>query len=134
MPSIDSIAGMGVRQATALRKARIRTTEALLKRGATRAGRRRVAADTGLAEEMILSWVNRADLMRVRGIGGEYSDLLEAAGVDTVKELKTRKPANLHATMVKLNDKKHLVRRLPTEAMVESWVATAAKLPAVVRY
>jgi predicted RecB family nuclease len=134
MPSIDSIAGMGVRQATTLRKARIRTTEALLKRGATRTGRRRIAAETGLAEELILKWVNRADLMRVKGIGGEYSDLLESSGVDTVRELKTRKPANLHARMVKLNDSKHLVRRLPTEAMVESWIASAAKLPAVVRY
>jgi predicted RecB family nuclease len=134
MPSIDSIAGMGVRQATVLRKARIRTTEALLKRGATRTGRRRIAADTGLGEDLILAWVNRADLMRVKGIGGEYSDLLEASGVDTVKELKTRKPANLHARMVRLNDQKHLVRRLPTEAMVESWVAFAAKLPAAVKY
>lgn len=134
MPSIDSIAGMGVRQATTLRKARIRTTEALLKRGATRTGRRRIAADTGLTEELILKWVNRADLMRVKGIGGEYSDLLEASGVDTVRELKTRKPANLHARMVKLNDQKHLVRRLPTDAMVESWISSAAKLPAVVRY
>jgi predicted RecB family nuclease len=134
MPSIDSIAGMGVRQATTLRKARIRTTEALLKRGATRTGRRRLAADTGLAQELILAWVNRADLMRVRGIGGEYADLLEASGVDTVKELKTRKPANLHARMVKVNDHKRLVRRLPTEAMVESWVSSAAKLPAVVKY
>lgn len=134
MPSIDSIAGMAVRQATAMRKARIRTTEALLKRGATKTGRKRIAADTGMPEDLILTWVNRADMMRIKGIGGEYADLLEACGVDTVKALRTRKPANLHARMVKINEQKHLVRRLPTEAMVESWVTSAGKLKPVVRY
>jgi predicted RecB family nuclease len=134
MPSIDSIAGMGVRQATRMRKARIRTTEALLKRGKTRAGRRRIAADTGLAEELIVTWVNRADLMRVKGIGSEYSDLLEASGVETVRELKTRNPTNLHRKMVKVNDQKRLVRRLPTESMVESWIANASRLTSVIKY
>lgn len=134
MPSIDSIAGMGVRQATRMRKARIRTTEALLKRGKTRAGRKRIAADTGLAEELIVTWVNRADLMRVKGIGSEYSDLLEASGVETVRELKTRNPVNLHRKMVKVNDQKRLVRRLPTESMVESWIANASRLTSVIKY
>jgi predicted flap endonuclease-1-like 5' DNA nuclease len=134
MPSIDSIAGLGVKQATTLRKARIRTTEGLLKRGATRAGRKRLAKATGLSEELIMAWVNRADLMRVKGIGREYSDLLEATGVETVKELRTRKPANLHSRMVKVNDKKHLVRRLPTQEMVESWVAYASTLNSQVKY
>jgi predicted flap endonuclease-1-like 5' DNA nuclease len=134
MPSIDSIAGLGVKQATTLRKARIRTTEGLLKRGATRAGRKRLAKATGLSEELIMAWVNRADLMRVKGIGREYSDLLEATGVETVKELRTRKPANLHSRMVKVNDKKHLVRRLPTQEMVESWVAHASTLNSQVKY
>lgn len=134
MPSIDSIVGIAPRQATKLRKARIRTTEGLLRRGATRKGRKQIAAKTGLSEQLILEWVNRADLMRVKGIGGEYSDLLESSGVDTVKALRTRKPANLHAKMVEINDKKRLVRRLPTERMVEGWVAHAARLPAVVRY
>jgi predicted flap endonuclease-1-like 5' DNA nuclease len=78
--------------------------------------------------------VNRADLMRVKGIGEEYSDLLEAAGVDTVKELRNRRPTNLLKRMVDANKKKKLVRRLPTEAMVERWVAQAKELPPVVRY
>jgi hypothetical protein len=134
MPSIDSIAGLGVRQATTLRKARIRTTEGLLKRGSTRAGRKRLATATGLSEDLIAAWVNRADMMRVKGIGREYSDLLEASGVDTVKVLRTRKPANLHAKLVQVNDKKRIVRRLPTEEMVEGWVSHAAKLPMVVKY
>lgn len=134
MPSIDNVAGMGVRQATALRKTRIRTTEALLKRGATRAGRRKLAAETKQSNEQILTWVNRADLMRIKGIGSEYSELLEASGVDTVRELRTRKPANLHARMLKANEEKRLVRRLPTEQMVAAWVAEATRLPTVVKY
>jgi predicted flap endonuclease-1-like 5' DNA nuclease len=134
MGSIDTIEGIGVKNATRLRKARIRTTEALLKRGATRAGRREVAAATGLTAKQILEWVNRADLMRVKGIGEEYSDLLEAAGVDTVKELRNRKPENLLARVVEINGGKRLVRRLPTLKMVERWVEHAKELPPVVKY
>lgn len=134
MPSIDAIEGIGPKYATKLRKAKVRTTEALLKRGATRAGRKALAAEAGLTDAQVLEWVNRADLMRVKGIGEEYSDLLEAAGVDTVKELKTRKAANLLAKMVEVNTKKRLVRRLPTEKMVEGWIAAAGKLPPVVTY
>lgn len=134
MASIDTIEGIGHKQATSLRKARIRTVEALLKRGATRKGRREISAATGISEKLILAWVNRADLMRVRGIGEEYSDLLEAAGVDTVKELRRRNPANLLASMVSVNAKKALVRRLPTEVMVERWVDDAGRLDAVIKY
>lgn len=134
MPSIDAIEGIGPKFATKLRKARIRTTEGLLKQGATRTGRKNLAAATGFTAEQILEWVNRADLMRVKGIGEEYSELLEASGVDTVKELKNRKPANLHSKMVSINETKRLVRRLPTEQMVAKWIAHAMKLPAVVKY
>ena len=134
MASIDTIEGLGHKQATALRKARIRTVEALLRKGANRKGRRDIAAATKLSERLILEWVNRADLMRVRGVGEEYSDLLEAAGVDTVKELRRRNPANLLASMVEVNAKKRLVRRLPTEAMVERWVKHAAELETIVTY
>lgn len=134
MASIDTIEGIGHRPATRLRKARIRTTEALLKAGATRKGRRAVAEATGLDEKDILEWVNRADLMRVKGVGEEYSDLLESAGVDTVKELRRRNPANLLNAMVEVNDKKKLVRRLPTESMVERWVGNAKELEPIVTY
>ncbi|HLA67836.1 MAG TPA: DUF4332 domain-containing protein [Acidimicrobiia bacterium] len=134
MPSIDAIEGIGPTYATRLRKAGIRTTEALLKRGASRVGRKQVATASGLTEHQILEWVNRSDLMRVKGIGEEYSDLLEASGVDTIKELRTRKAANLHAKMVEVNEKKHLVRRLPTEGMVAGWIVGAAKLPPAVKY
>jgi len=134
MASIDTIEGIGHKQATSLRKARIRTVEALLKKGSARKGRRDIASATDISEKLILEWVNRADLMRVRGVGQEYSDLLEAAGVDTVKELRRRNPANLLDAMIELNTKKMLVRRLPTDAMVQRWVEHAAELDTVVTY
>lgn len=134
MASIDAIEGIGHKHATTLRKHRVRTTEALLKRGATKRGRKDLAAETGLSESQLLEWVNRADLMRVKGIGEEYSDLLEAAGVDTVKELRRRNAANLLGAMVDVNAKKRLVRRLPTESMVQRWVDHAKTLEAVVTY
>ena len=134
MASIDTIEGISHKQATSLRKARLRTVEALLKKGSTRKGRRDVATATGVSEKLILEWVNRADLMRVRGVGEEYSDLLESAGVDTVKELRRRNPANLLTSMVEVNTKKLLVRRLPTEAKVQRWVEHAGELDAIVKY
>lgn len=134
MASIDAIEGISHKQATRLRKARIRTVEAMLRRGATRRGRREIASATDIPENLILVWVNRADLMRVGGVGEEYSDLLEAAGVDTVKELRRRNSANLLVSMIEVNNKKRLVRRLPTEAMVQRWVDHAKELEPVVRY
>lgn len=134
MASIDSIEGIGHKQATSLRKARIRTVEALLKKGSTRKGRRDVGAATGISAKLILEWVNRADLMRVRGVGEEYSDLLEAAGVDTVKELRRRNPANLLTSMMEVNTNRLRVRRLPTEAMVQRWVEHAGALDTIVKY
>lgn len=134
MPSIDAIEGIGPRFATKLRKSGIRTTEALLKRAGTRAGRRALAGDTGLTEKQILEWVNRADLMRCKGVGSEYSDLLEAAGVDTIKELRRRNAASLTAKMGELNDDKRLVRRMPTEAMVSGWIEHAKRLEPAVKY
>ena len=134
MGTIDTIEGLNHKQATRLRKARIRTTEALLKTAATRRGRRELATATSLPERSILEWVNRADLMRVHGVGEEYSDLLEAAGVDTIKELRRRNPRNLLGTMVEVNNKKRLVRRLPTETMVGRWVDHAKTLDPIVKY
>lgn len=134
MASIDYIEGIGPKNATKLRKAGIRTTEALLKRGATRAGRRELAERSGLSEKMVLEWVNRADLMRVKGIGSEYSDLLEAAGVDTVKELRRRNAESLTLKMTTVNDASRLVRRLPTESMVAGWIQHASSLDPIVTH
>ncbi len=134
MASIDAIEGIGHKSATRLRKARVRTTEALLKNGANKRGRKQLSQQTGLSERQLLEWVNRADLMRIKGVGEEYSDLLEASGVDTVKELRRRNAANLLTAMVEINKKKNLVRRLPTEAMVQRWVDNAKELEPLVSH
>jgi predicted flap endonuclease-1-like 5' DNA nuclease len=130
--SIDTIEGIGRQNARALRKSGVRTTEKLLRVAGNRSGRKDLAGRTGLAEKQILDWVNRSDLMRVKGVGEEYSDLLEAAGVDTCKELRNRNPQSLLQKMTQVNAKNRLVRRLPTEVMVERWVAHAKQLPPVV--
>ena len=134
MATIDAIAGLDPKSATRFRKARVRTTEALLKRAASRRGRRELADATRLDEKQILVWLNRADLMRVKGIGSEYSDLLEAAGVDTIKELRRRNAASLTKRMMQINESQKLVQRLPTEGMVEGWVAHAARLEPIITY
>ena len=134
MASIDAIEGMRHAEATKLRKARVRTTEALLKTASTRTGRKRLSAKTGIPEKENLQWVNRADLMRVKGIGSEYADLLEVAGVDTIRELRRRNPSNLLETLTVLNTRKRLVRRLPTEGMVSAWIEEAKVVDPVVAY
>ncbi len=121
-------------EARTLRKTGVRTTEKLLKRAGTRSGRRELSSATGLPERTILTWVNRADLMRIKGIGEEYSDLLEAAGVETCKELRNRNAQSLLGKMTQINSRKRLVRRLPTEIMVKRWVAHAKELPPAVSH
>ena len=110
------------------------TTAGLLKAGSTPKGRQKLAEKSGISPKLILEWVNLADLFRVKGIGEEYSDLLEEAGVDTVPELAQRNPGNLYAALVETNRKKKLVRQLPSQAQVASWVAQAKDLPRVVSY
>ncbi|MEE8492303.1 MAG: DUF4332 domain-containing protein [Acidimicrobiia bacterium] len=134
MGSIDTIDGLSRTEARTLRRAGVRTTEKLLKRAGTRGGRREIASVTGVQERRILEWVNRADLMRVKGVGEEYSDLLEAAGVDTCKELRNRNPQSLLMKLTQVNSRKRLVRRLPTEVMVKRWVDHARDLPPAVSH
>lgn len=134
MASIINIEGIGKTYKAKLKKINIYTTEALLEAGATRSGRKKLAEKTGISEKLILEWVNLSDLFRIKGVGEEYSDLLEEAGVDTVRELSQRKPENLLKKMQETNAKKKLVRQLPTLANVEDWVAQAKALPRVVKY
>lgn len=134
MPSIIDIQGIGDAYAAKLREAGIRTTEALLKKGATPAGRKELAKATGFTTKQILEWVNRADLYRISGIGAQYSDLLEAAGVDTVMELKNRKADALLSAMSAVNQKKNLVNKMPGLAQVEGWVSAAKSLGRAVEY
>ena len=100
MASVDELGGISIASARSLRRSRVRTTEALLKRGGTRRGRRQLAEETGHTERQILQWVNCADLMRVNGVGGEYADLLEASGVDTVRELRRRNATSLTLSLI----------------------------------
>ena len=125
---ITRIEGIGSVYARHLNEEGIRTTEMLLKNAATRSGRKKLAEKMGIPEKTILNWVNRADLMRVKGVGEEYSDLLEAAGVDTVRELGTRRPENLYKKMLDINNQKKLVRRVPPLKLVERWVVNAKDL------
>jgi predicted flap endonuclease-1-like 5' DNA nuclease len=134
MTKLTQIEGIGDMYAAKLQDSGITTTESLLEKGSTVKGRKELAAATGISETLILKWVNRADLSRVKGIGEEYADLLEAAGVDTVVELATRKAENLHAKIVEVNSTKHLVRQLPALSAVEGWILSAKSLPQIVKY
>lgn len=134
MPTITDIEGIGAAYAAKLRKADVRTTEALLKKGGTKKGRKELAGVTGFSTKMILEWVNRADLFRVKGIGEQYSDLLEAAGVDTVVELAKRKPESLLETLIKVNIKKNLVNQAPGLSQVKAWVKHAKSLKRAVEH
>jgi predicted flap endonuclease-1-like 5' DNA nuclease len=134
MAKLTTIEGIGANGAAKLAKAKVGSTTTLLTRGATAAGRRELSKASGVTEKRLLEWVNRADLTRITGVGKEYSDLLEASGVDTVPELAKRKPANLVAAMAEVNKKKKLVRQLPTEGKVAAWVAEAKTLPRVVKH
>ena len=134
MASIAAIESMDHRDATKMRKTGVRTTEALLKAGATRTGRRRLARETGLAERDILAWTNLADMMRIKGIGSEYADLLKAAGVDTIRELRRRNPQRLLESMTEVNLRRRVIRRLPTEGMVRDWVEAAGEIEPIVTH
>ncbi len=134
MPSILDIEGVGPVFAKKLKEAGVTTTDALLVAGATPKDRKELAAKAGLDETKILEWVNRADLYRIKGVGSEYSDLLEASGVDTIVELSKRVPANLFAKMVEVNKAKKLVRKMPIEPQVKDWIEQAKALPRKVSY
>ena len=134
MTKLETIEGIGDIYAGQLRDAGIGSLEALLEAGATPAGRRELHETTGIGDEYILDWVNRADLMRIDGVGEEYSDLLERGGVDTVVELAQRNPENLYQKLIEVNDEEALVRRPPSQAMVADWVQQAKALPRVVSY
>lgn len=131
---IIEIEGIGPAFAARLKKLGIHTTDDLLKVAGSRKGRQALAEKSGFSTHQILEWVNRADLMRVPGVGSEYSDLLEAGGVDTVKELRRRNAENLYAALGKVNRKKRLVRRLPNLDEVQVWISSARKMKTIVKY
>jgi len=134
MAKIIDIEGIGPVYAQKLIAIGITTTNKLLKKGATPKGREELAKETGISGDLILEWVNHADLYRIKGVAEEYSDLLEEAGVDTVPELAQRNPQNLYAKLVETNDMKKLVRQLPSQRQVVDWVEQAKALPRQIHY
>lgn len=131
---INEIEGIGPSYKQKLNEAGIQTVEALLEKGSTKVGRKKISETTGIEDKRILRWVNMADLFRISGVGEEYADLLEAAGVDTVKELRNRIPAKLHTKMKEVNESKNLVRTIPSITSVEKWVEHAKTLDPIVTY
>jgi predicted flap endonuclease-1-like 5' DNA nuclease len=132
--NIIDVEGIGHVYAAQLEAIGVKTTDDLLERGATEKGREELESASGIGHAFILKWVNRVDLYRIDGIGSEYSDLLEVAGVDTVPELAQRNAANLTETLAEANAARNLVRRLPTLEMVTDWIDQAKSLPRVVQY
>ena len=134
MSALLDIEGIGPAFAVKLKEAGAATQEKLLAMGSTPKGRKELAEKSGISDALILKWVNHCDLARIKGVAGQYAELLEASGVDTVVELANRKPENLHAKMVEVNAAKKLVRNLPVLKHVADWVAQAKLLPRVINY
>jgi len=133
--NVSEIDGIGEVYAAKLQKAGVKTVKDVLEQGKTEKGRKALAAETGIDAKLILKWVNMADLFRVKGIGKEYSELLEKAGVDTVKELRNRNPQNLLDKMKEINESgRPLVRALPGLKQVQDWIEAAKTLEPMVTY
>jgi predicted flap endonuclease-1-like 5' DNA nuclease len=131
---IIEIEGIGPVYAEKLGLAGIKTVEGLLEAGKDKSGRKKIAEESGLDEGKILDWVNMADLFRIKGVSSQNAEILKAAGVDTVKELRNRKPENLHAKIAEVNAEKNLVRQIPSLSSVTDFVEQAKELPPVVTY
>lgn len=131
---IEEIEGVGAAYARKLEAAGVKTTEALLEKAASKKGRAALAEETGISEKLILKWANHADLFRIKGVAGQFAELLEAAGVDTVKELRHRVAANLHARLVEINDARKLCNRVPAVSEVERMIDQAKTLDPVMTY
>lgn len=125
MAHLTDIEGIGKAYAQKLFAAGIKTQEELLEACAKPSDRKKVAQASGISDKLVLKWANRADLARVKGVGEEYADLLELAGVDSVPELAHRNAANLQQRMSDINEQKHVVRKVPSVSQVEKWIGAA---------
>lgn len=134
MSNIIDIEGIGETYAEKLKAAGINTVEELLVRGATPKGRQEIETVTGIGHGFILKWVNHADLFRVNGVAGQFAELLEASGVDTVPELALRNPENLQKKMVEVNAQKNLANRVPSLDEVKKWIDEAPALGRTISY
>ena len=131
---IIDIEGVGDVYAEKLIAAGIKDTDAILEQCCKPAGRKALEDETGISGKLILKWANHADLMRINGVGPQFSELLEASGVDTVKELRNRVPENLHKKLEEVNEAKNLVNRVPALVEVEKMIAQAKELPPKMEY
>ena len=131
---IIDIQGIGPVYAEKLIGIGIETVDQLLEKGADAKGRQAIEDATGIRHDLVLTWVNHADLFRVKGVGPQFAELLEAAGVDTVKELRNRNAANLAAKMLEVNEEKHLTRRVPVEVEIQKFIDAAKALEPKVTY
>lgn len=134
MPKLSFVEGIGPVYEAKLNRIGIKSTDKFFKLAATKNGRMDLAEESGISEKLILEWANMIDLFRIKGVGAEYADLLEAAGVDTVVELAGRSADNLTMKMIEVNSQKKRVRVLPTLEMVEGWIAQAKELPRGIEY
>ncbi|NLA62010.1 MAG: DUF4332 domain-containing protein [Bacteroidales bacterium] len=131
---ITEIEGIGPAYQEKLAAAGVKTVEGLLELGAFKSVRMKIAEDSGLDESQILVWVNMADLFRIKGVASQFAELLKAAGVDTVKELRTRNAENLHAKLVEVQEEKKITRTVPALSQVTDFVEQAKKLEPMVTY
>ena len=134
MTRLKGIDGIGEEYSKRLKDVGILSVQALLDKGALPQGRRELSRSTGIPESQLLTWLNNADLFRIRGIGEEYAELLEIAGVDTVPDLAMRSPDNLHRMLIDANEQRRLVRQLPSLNQVKSWIEQAKQLPRVIHH
>jgi len=134
MTSLIAVEGIGPVYTAKLKAIGISTAEALLEQGATPQGRKAIGEKSGIGDALILEWVNHVDLFRIKGVGPEYADLLEEAGVDTIPELAQRRADNLFEKMEAVNQVKKLVRKMPIQSQVANWVEQAKTLPRVISY
>jgi len=134
MTKLVDIEGIGTSYAATLAAAGVTSLEDLLEKGSNPKGRKALVDATDLSQKLILKWINRADLVRIKGVSTQYADLLEFAGVDTVPELAQRNAENLCEKMVAINDEKNLVRKTPGLSQVSSWVSEAKTLPRAIHY
>lgn len=131
---IAEIEGIGEVYAEKLQAAGIKTTDDLLEKCATPSGRKKIAEETGISGKLILKWANHADLFRIKGIAGQFAELLEAGGVDTVKEFRHRVAANLQPKLVEVNEAKNLCNRVPSVSEIEKMIAQAKELEPIISY
>ena len=135
MPSIEAIEDIGVRHQARLKAADLRSCRSLLEAGATKRGRKVISETVGVAENRVLEWIHKADMMRVKGISTQYSELLEAAGIDSIRKLRRSRSAQLHKALANANDshRKPLVKRMPSQDQLSDWIRQAKGLPHIVK-